>query len=250
MDQPDEKTILRARDFWGALCLIVGSLFFLWRTTFIPFWGKSNAGINGIHWYESAAVVPLGIFCAMLCMSISMLFISIREGGAKHAFSSVGLGWDSAEVWRIFTIAIILLSYIGGLVPRVDFILCSGLLITALIYGYHTGDARRMGLSALVVATAGIYALISNFPQSEWNKPHDDDWVTLVLWLGLTVVVMIQSKGSRVMRAIPFIAALVPFVLVSAMAFGFRQNIPNRGGLLFSKIEYQYYVTLKPMWSK
>ncbi len=250
MQQPDEKTILRARDFWGALCLIVGSLFFLWQTTGIPMWGDSNAGISGIAWYESAAIVPLGIFCAILGLSVRMLIISIRDGGARHALSFTGLGWCPSEIWRITTIAAILALYIGGLVPRVDFILCSGLLITALIYGYHTGDPRRMALAAGVVGIAGSYALLMHFPQAEWNEPHDDDWVTLASWLFLTGVVIANAKGSAVMRAIPLVAALIPFVLVCAMAFGFRQNVPNRGGLLFSQIEYHYYVTLRPVWSE
>jgi len=124
------------------------------------------------------------------------------------------------------------------------------LLITALIYGYHTGNPRRMAVAVLVVALAGIYALAAHFPRAEWNAPQDDDWVTLLMWALLTTIVVVQKKGSAVMRAIPFIAVLVPLVLVTAMAFGFRQNIPNRGGLLFSQIEYHYYVTLRPMWRK
>lgn len=244
----EAKAILRARDFWGACGLIVVSLFFLWRTSFIPFLGGDQGGVSNTHWYDSAAIVPFGIFGTMLVLSAGMLWIAIRDGGGKRAFSGVGLGWDRAEAWRILTIAIILVFYIGGLVPRVDFILCSGLLITALIYGYHTGNPRRMGLSALFVAAAGLYALVMHLPRAEWNTPHDDDWVTLVLWLALTVIVLVQGKGSKVMRAIPFVALFVPILLVCAMAFGFRQNVPNRGGLLFSQIEYHYYVNLRPLW--
>jgi hypothetical protein len=47
---------------------------------------------------------------------------------------------------------------------------------------------------------------------------------------------------------VPVIAILAPVILVCAMAFGFRQNVPNRGGLIFSQIEYHYYVTLRPLW--
>lgn len=251
-DAAEAKAVLRTRDFWGACGLIIISLFFLWRTSFIPFLGGDQGGVSNTHWYDSAAIVPFGIFGAMLLMSIGMLRIAIREGGGKRAFSSVGLGWDKSEAWRIATIAIILIFYIGGLVPRVDFILCSGLLITALIYGYHAGNPRRMGLAALFVGAAGAYALVMHLPQAEWNTPHDDDWVTLAFWLALTVIVLVQARkgveGNKVMRAIPFVALLVPVILVCAMAFGFRQNVPNRGGLLFSQIEYQYYVNLRPLW--
>ncbi len=244
----NDKAVLRARDFWGALVLIAVSLFFLWRTSFIPLWGENRAGVSGGDWYNSAALVPLGIFTAMGLMAVSVLVTSIREGGASRALSSVGIGWNGFEAWRIVTITVSLVFYIGALVPRVDFIASSGLLITALIYGYHTGNPRRMGIAAASVMLAGLYALIAHFPQAEWNAPHDDDMVTLVIWAVFTVVVLVQARGSSVMKAIPVIALLVPTILVCAMAFGFRQNVPNRGGLLFSQIEYNYYVNLRPLW--
>lgn len=137
--------------------------------------------------------------------------------------------------------------FIFALVPRVDFILASGLVITALIYGFHEGRVERMLLVAIVVLVPGIYALVAHFPQAEWNKPHDDDWLVLIAWVLLTVWMLLKDR-SRIARATPWIAVLVPLVLVTAMAFGFRQNVPNRGGLLFSQIEYHYYVNLRPLW--
>jgi len=246
----EEKTILRARDFWASLTLIAAAMFFLWSTSFIPLFGQNSAGVAGGGWYNSAALVPFGIFTALLLMAISLLTTSIREGGAQYAFSSIGLGWDPHEAWRIGTIAVILFFYIVGLVPRVDFIIGSALLITGLIYGYHSGQRDRMGVAAVAMMFAGSYALIFHFPQSEWSKPHDDDIMALITWGVLVFLTLMQAKGSKVMLAIPFISALVPFIFVCAMAFGFKQNIPNRGGLVFSTIEYHYYVTLKPLWGK
>jgi hypothetical protein len=243
----EEKAILRTRDFWGALALMAISLFFLWRTSFIPLFGENRAGVSGADWYNSAAIVPLGIWTAMFILSCVLLIVAIREGGGARAFQAAGIGWNRAEALRVATIAVILIFYIFGLVPRVDFIISSGLLITCLIFGYHGGQANRMLTAAMAMMLAGLYALIFNFPQSEWGKPHDDDWVTLTLWFGLTVWALRNGSG-RLNRAIPFIAAIVPLVLVCAMAFGFRQNVPNRGGLFFSQIEYHYYVTLRPMW--
>jgi hypothetical protein len=241
--------ILRTRDFWAALVLICSAVFFLWRTSFIPFLGENRAGVSGADWYNSAAIVPFGIWASMLVLGCVLLRIAIRAGGAKRAFTSVGLGWDQHEVLRIASIAVIMIFFIFALVPRVDFILASGLVITAFIYGYHEGKPGRMLLVAGAVAAAGVYALVAHFPQAEWNKPHDDDWVVLAVWLLLTVWMLVQDR-SKVARATPWIAVLTPLVLVTAMAFGFRQNVPNRGGLLFSQIEYHYYVTLRPIWSK
>jgi hypothetical protein len=241
-----DKAVLRARDFWAALVLIAVSLFFLWRTTFIPMFGNS-AGVGSSGWYSSAAIVPFGIFVSLLVLAAILLVISIRDGGAERAVTSVGLGWNRAEAVRVFTIMVILFFYIFGLVPRVDFILCSGLLITALIFGYYGGHGRRMILSAAAVALAGAVALVLNPAQADWNL-HGDDWVTLAIWVVLSIIVLTQAAGERVLRAVPVIAVLVPTVLVYIMAFGFRQNVPARGGLIFSKIEYHYYVTIRPLW--
>lgn len=243
----EELSILRARDFWAAILLLLLSVFFLWRTTGIPLFGANRAGVGSADWYTSAAIVPLGIFSALFVLGIVLLVIAIRAGGARTALTAVGIGWDRMEALRFTTIGIILFFYVAGLVPRVDFIAASGLLITALIFGYHAGRGDRMILSAAFVSAAGLYAMVRHLPQSGWGA-HDDDVVTLVLWAALTVWVLLRARGDRVLRAVPWIATLTPLLLVCAMAFGFRQNVPNRGGLIFSQIEYHYFVTLRPLW--
>ncbi|WP_217352262.1 MULTISPECIES: hypothetical protein [unclassified Ruegeria] len=243
----EDTLILRARDFWTALVLIAVSLFFLWKTSDIPLFGSNRAGVSGADWYNSAAIVPLGIFSGLLVLSFVLLAISIRSGGAAHALTRAGIGWNPSEALRFGTIALMLLAYIAGLVPRVDFILCSGLLITALIFGYQGGHPQRMILSTVFVTAAGAFALLAYGPQAEWNS-HVDDWVTLALWALLTLIVLSQAKQTPVLRVVPLIAVLAPFILVCAMAFGFRQNVPARGGLIFKQIEYHYYVTLRPLW--
>ncbi|WP_375281631.1 hypothetical protein [Pseudooctadecabacter sp.] len=247
MEQDDDIAVLRARDFWAALVLMAVSAFFLWRTSLIPLFGGNRAGVSGASWYNSAAVVPLGIFGALFVLAVILLVIATRAGGAKTALTSVGIGWNSAEALRFSTIAVIITAYIAGLVPRVDFILSSGLLITALIYGYHTGAPRRMCIAAIAVLIPAAYAFVAHFPQSQWSAPHDDDWLTLAVWIGLSIIAW-RGPRDAVARAIPIIALAAPVILVCAMAFGFRQNVPNRGGLIFSQIEYHYYVNIRPIW--
>ncbi|MEX0277874.1 MAG: hypothetical protein AB3N19_10175 [Ruegeria sp.] len=247
MDKVDDTLVMRARDFWASLVLIAVSLFFLWKTSDIPLWGENRAGVSGSDWYNSAAIVPLFIFGGMLILSLVLLANSIRSGGARNALDAAGIGWDKIEVFRTSTIGLILLAYVVGLVPRVDFILCSGLLITALTYGYYGGHARRALVACVMVVAAGLFALISFPAQADWNA-HVDDWVTLVLWIVLTILVLAKAGSERVLRVVPFVAILAPLILVCAMAFVFRQNVPARGGLIFKQIEYHYYVTLRPMW--
>ena len=244
---PADLAVLRKRDFWGALVLMALSAFFLWRTFDIPLWGGNRAGVATASWYNSAAIVPLCIFTALMILSFVLLMIAIKAGGAKHALSAIGVGWNSAEALRFTAIGLILFFYVAGLVPRVDFVACSGLLITALVFGFYKGRPGRMVLATAVITLAGAYSLMTHLPQAEWGA-HDDDIVTLILWAGLTVWVVLNAKGDRVLRIVPVLAVLAPLVLVCAMAFGFRQNVPNRSGIIFSQIEYHYYVTLRPLW--
>lgn len=240
-----DLAVLRARDFWGACTLIVVSAFFLIRTFDIPLWGGNRAGVSQADWYNSAAIVPLGIWSALLVLSCVMLATSIRAGGARRALS--GIGWNEHEALRFITLALIMLGYIVGLVPRVDFFLSSGLVITALIYGYYGGHPARMLAAAAIVALTGAYALVRFPAQASWGK-HGDDWVTLIVWALFLGWVIWKGRRDKVLRAVPVIAVLAPLILVCAMAFGFRQNVPARTGLIFQQIEYHYYVTLRPLW--
>ena len=238
---------LRARDFWSALALIVLTLFFLWKTLDIPLGGGNGAGVNSADWYTSAAIVLLGLFGALLVLALVLLAISIRSGGAAQALSAAGLGWSASEVWRFVAVALMLLAYIAGLVPRVDFILASALLITALIASFHGRPEPRPLLPLLAIAGAALVALTMHFPRAEWAR-HGDDWVALALLVALTLWHQATGPRGTALRLTPVLAIGVPLLLICAMAFGFRQNVPNRGGLIFAKIEYGYYVHLRPIW--
>jgi hypothetical protein len=248
----DDKLILRVRDFWTSIVLIIVSFFFLFQTTDIPFLNTNVAGVDSAQWYNSAALVPYGIFGSLLILSIFLLGIAIKDGGAKHALSKIGIGYSRSELIRVFCVTIILFFYIFGLVPRVDFILCSSLMITCLIWGFHSENRRSMILSTLAMSLASIYALVMYFPRSEWAKPHDDDWLVFATFVILTLImfVMESRKGplKRIVKITPVLSIIAPLILVVAMAFGFRQNVPNRTGLLFSHIEYHYYVSIRPLW--
>ena len=238
---------LRARDFWSALVLIAIALFFLWKTSGLSLGAHSGAGVSSAGWYTSAAVVPFGIFGALLVLALVLLGISIRSGGAAQAMSGLGLGWNPQEASRIGAIGLILLCYIVGLVPRVDFILGSALLITALICGFHGRAGRGATVPVSALGLAGGFALLAYPLQSDWAQ-SGDDWVTLGLLIGLTVWHQYTGARDRALRLTPVLALGLPLLLICAMAFGFRQNVPNRSGLIFSKIEYTYYVHLRPLW--
>ncbi|NSX53646.1 hypothetical protein [Parasulfitobacter algicola] len=247
METNDDIATLRTRDFWSALIIMALSVFFLWKTFAIPLFGGDRAGVSGAEWYNSAAIVPLGIFGGLLILSVILLITAIRQGGATAALTATGIGWNRAEAIRFTTIGLILFFYLTGLVPRVDFIIASGLLITALTYGYHSGQQKRMIITAAAVVVPGAFSLVFYLPQAKWNG-HVDDYVTLVFWITLMLWVLWHSRTDKILRLVPIIAITAPILLICVMAFGFRQNIPARGGLIFKQIEYHYYVTLRPIW--
>lgn len=249
-----DKKALRARDFWASIVLFGVSLFFLLQTAELPFLEAASAGVDSARWFNSAALVPFGIFGSLFILSIVLFAIAVRDGGAAQAFSMVGLELERVEMARLALITIILLSYLFGLVPRVDFVISSALTMTALIWGFHRGVRSATVLSATAVLVPALYALIVNFERSSWSKPHDDDWMTLGAWVVLTLLMfgveIRRGNADAIVRLTPMISWVCPLLLVLTMAFGFRQNVPNRAGLLFQKIEYHYYVTVRPLWQR
>ncbi|MEO1774493.1 MAG: hypothetical protein AAFS07_06020 [Pseudomonadota bacterium] len=253
-----DKTALRRGDFWTALGLIALSLFFLARTAMLPLVEVSAAGVEG-DWYNSAALVPFLIFGTLLVLSVGLLVVAVREGGLPEG---IALPWLlrplprpllSHGSARLTMVAAILAAYIIGLVPRVDFVLSSALTITALIFGFHATRLRPAIIASAAVLLPATYALIANFPSSAWQAPHDDDWVTLAFFVmlvvaGLIEVRLAEGRIDQVRLTAPVVALVTPFLLVAAMAFGFRQNVPNSGGLIFAQVQYHYYVTLRPLW--
>jgi len=247
-----EKTKLRRQDFWTALLLIAVSVAFIAKTAEIPFIRTGAGGVAAGHWYNSPALVPYGIFGALLLLSVGLLITAIRDGGSPQGLSiqtlrALLLTQDSA---RIAAVSVIMLAYIFALVPRVDFTLCSALVMLALIYGFHETRPRATLIATIAVLIPSAYALAVNFPQARWNAPHDDDWLTLATFLALIPVMWTDcARAGRVdgfIKSAPVVAFVVPLLLIIAMAFGFRQNVPNRTGLLFTQIEYHFYVNWRP----
>lgn len=246
------KTKLRRQDFWTALLLIAVSSAFIAKTAEIPFIRTGVGGVAAGHWYNSPALVPYGIFGTLLLLSVGLLITAIREGGWPHrlSFCTLVTRLLTQDVGRIAAVSVIMLAYIFALVPRVDFTLCSALVMLALIHGFHETRPRATLIAVVAVLIPSAYALAVNFPQARWNAPHDDDWLTLAVFLTLIPVMWIDcARAGRVdgfIKAAPVIAFVVPLLLIITMAFGFRQNVPNRTGLLFSQIEYHFYVNWRP----
>lgn len=249
-----ERRALRLKDFWTAIVLMAVSAGLLLKTTELPFFEARAAGMAEGRWYNSAALVPYMVFGLLFLLALSLLVIAVRDGGSPQRtdFRNLLSQLRAPFARRFMIISAILLGYIFALVPRVDFILATALTMMALTYGFHERRMRPAVIAIAAVAIPSLYAIVVNFPSDRWAKPHDDDWLTLLAFVVLTGAALIESarangKLPNYMRYIPLVCLLTPTLLVVTMAFGFRQNVPNRTGLLFSQIEYHYYVNLKPL---
>ncbi len=253
-----DLTTRRRQDFWTALLLIAVSLFFLQQTSEIPFFKADAAGVDAGQWYNSAALVPFGIFGLLLLLSIGLLINAIRHGGLPESFRGGALAWYRVVNWaarsdvsRMVATALIMLAYIFALVPRVDFTIASALVLLALIYGFNATRPRATAIALVAVLLPSLFSLIAFFPRARWGASHLDDILVLAAFLLLIPIALIETRRAegkigQVLKLAPLLAFLFPLFLVIVMAFGFRQNIPTRTGLLFQQIEYHYYVTLKP----
>lgn len=249
-----ERRELRQKDFWTAITLLAVSGGLLLKTTELPFFEARAAGMADGKWYNSAAIVPYLVFGLLFVLAASLLVIAIRDGGSprRDDFGRFLTQLSTQVVQKFTIICLILLGYIFALVPRVDFTIATSLTMMALTYGFHERRLRPAFIGLVAVVVPSIYALAVNFPSELWAKPHDDDYVTLAAFVVLVIVALVESRRTngelpRYLRYMPIVCFLTPLLLVITMAFGFRQNVPNRTGLLFSQIEYHYYVTLKPM---
>ena len=156
----EAQLVMRARDFWGIArsdCWPCPCSFF-GKPLFIPLVGRKPRRCQRVgDWYNSAAIVPLlGIFgAAMLILSlVSARAIPSASGGARNGrWRLPGSGGTRSKLFRTSTIGRDLAGSMWLVwFLRVDFILCSGLLITALTYGYswRTCAARVGGLAPCV----------------------------------------------------------------------------------------------------
>jgi hypothetical protein len=128
---------------------------------------------------------------------------------------------------------------------------CGLHLVNQRVQGGQVTRARATLIALAAVLIPSAYALAVNLPRSRWAAPHDDDWLTLAAFVVLIAAAWIDARAARgridpYLKAAPLIAIVLPLLLICAMAFGFQQNVPNRTGLIFSQVEYHYYVTWRP----
>lgn len=240
-DSPDNDTSvtrLRKADFWTSLVLLTVASGMLLKTYGMPLEG-TYAGVRNA-WYVSPALFPLVVATALIVLSGILLLNAVRSGGARAALEGVrhpqfARFWSaSGETW----IAVgILGGYIYALVPRVDFLAATTLLLFTLVAVYDLGSpraaGRALGVFAATVFAVALVALAGVDLPPRSSAAHGRDalvWGAVLLSM-LCVAQAARTEAAsrpRLARCI-WVSVLTPFVLGTIFKYGLLVPLPVEG---------------------
>jgi hypothetical protein len=164
----------------------------------------------------------------------------IRTGGAQAALQVLRhpqLARFRANSEDFWIVGGALAIYIYILVPRVDFIAATGLLLFTLVATYDLGStsaARRaltlFGATAVVVLLA---ALLGFEPAPRSTEAYSQDalvWAALAFSIGVVAQAVYAEPESRqrLARCI-WVSLLTPLVLGTVFKYGLLVPLPNEG---------------------
>ncbi|GJL82370.1 MAG: hypothetical protein DHS20C01_20040 [marine bacterium B5-7] len=235
--QTDQIKGLRRKDFWTALVLIGLSLAMLMEVSGYPI-TDSYGGVQNV-WYVSPALFPLLVSLALLLLSLVLLTKSIISGGAREALRRLGsanksnLSVEASQAEsrtrvRFWTILTVLVCYVYGLVPAMDFIVASVLFLNVFIGNFYLEIDRPLNLPILILVAMAVVGLAQTLG---WLPDQGD----LFDWLGLVMILVIAGyffsrSGERFKVARVFTVSLITVLLVAPLfRFVLLVPLPHEG---------------------
>ncbi len=234
----DPVPTLRKADFWTSLVLLVLATGMLLKTLTYPLEG-SFAGVRNV-WYVSPALFPLIVAGMLILLSGFLLVHAIRSGGAAAALSDLRGGalerlWAfSGEFWIVGGI---LAGYIYVLIPRIDFVAGTTLLLFTLVAAYHLGHgaAARRALSiyaaAVVLVALATLAGFQPAPRSTaaWLRDALVWAVTAFSIVAVRVAVRGDPEPRRRFRHALAVSLATPILFGAVFKFGLLVPLPYEG---------------------
>jgi hypothetical protein len=234
----DPVPTLRKADFWTSLVLLAVATGMLLETLTYPLEG-SFAGIRNV-WYVSPALFPLMVGGMLILLSGLLLVHAIRSGGAAAALADLR-GDAFARFWaysgEFWIVGGVLAGYIYGLIPRIDFVAGTTLLLFTLVAAYHLGhgSAARRALSvyAAAVALVVLTALAGFQPEPRSGAA----WLRDALVWGVTALsiaavwagVRMEAEPRRKFRHALAVSLVTPILFGAVFKFGLLVPLPYEG---------------------
>lgn len=234
----DEVPPLRKADFWTSLVLLALAAGMLVETLSYPLQG-SYAGVRNA-WYVSPALLPLIIAGTLIVLSGLLLANAIRTGGAGAALadlphaSATRMWAATADFWIIGGI---LAGYIYGLLPRVDFIAATTLMLFTLvaIYDMERPSIVRRALAIFFITTIVVVALalLGWRPGAQSAAAYARDGAVWAAAAASIVLVWFAARGhatagARFSRCV-WLSVLTALIASIVFKYGLLVPLPTEG---------------------
>jgi hypothetical protein len=233
----------RTADFWTSLVLLVlaagmagGALSFPLRGTYA---GVRNA------WYVSPALLPLIVAACLAMLALTLLLIAIRAGAARTAFRAAGAPSGQLDV---LLIAGLIVAFVVGFVPRVDFIVGAAFFLLAFTVTFHFADARLARLTlgsffgtAVVVALMALSGLTPE-PRSTAAMALDAAVLAILAVTSLAALSRAARGDQRRLRQCLAVALATPLLLGSVFKFLLLVPLPREGLVVIALDSARYAI--------
>ncbi len=231
----DEKTRrLRRADFWTALVLLGVAGLLLRGALGFPI-TDSYGGVENV-WYVSPALFPLLVTAALACLALLLLVNAVQTGGAADALAQVRkpISRLDAGQRKLLLMATLLVGYVYGFIPYVDYIAGSVFFLLAFIAAFHVGDVRGVRVTVAIFLTLSLAtALVGAAGLAPRPSTVAALWFDGLVLVALSVALAAlflrvpTERGRLVVVATTAIA--VPLLLAPAFKYGLLVPLPREG---------------------
>lgn len=235
---PDANAVQRLRkaDVWTGLVLAVVAIAMVAGALTFPLAG-TYAGVRNV-WYVSPALFPLIVGGLMLALSLGLVTRALREyraiapGCRVFRIEAGAIGREGANA---LLIAALLTFYIVGLVPRVDFVVATTLLLIVFIGTYVIASTVGRGVLVACLGGAGVMAfavaLAGAWPAPRSSAQHIADGVVAVVVLLSALGLAVFARGKERRRLVPVIGTSIgtAVVLSAVFKYGLLVPLPREG---------------------
>jgi hypothetical protein len=249
-----EKEKLRKADVFSGGIIFLFGLWIVSQALKMPMkdsWG----GVQNV-WYVSPALFPLFVGGIIAVLGLLLCRVALKEIGFR-AFKET-LGWlasrdlfaflNSLPNLRLYTIAVLFLSFIFLNIPRIDFFLGAALFLVVFISSFYFDDARLLK-KLFFFYLAGMMVLILFFA-FKLNQtvgktiPYPADFLTAAFIVAYCIYAWTLIRGNSLLRkkfrTALIVAFLTPFLVGTIFKYFLLVPMPCEG-LVVAVLDYLWY---------
>jgi hypothetical protein len=228
----DSQTRMRRADFWTSLVFFAIAIGMIGSAMTMPL-KESFAGVQNV-WYVSPALLPLMIAAGLLALATTLLRNAVRTGGARAAIASLGR-WAEADgdaTARMLAAVAIVVGYVYGLIPRVDYVVATTLFLLVFIAAFYLGRKDIMRFQAVLFLAVGAAALAADllgvYPSPGTTPRYALDLIVLLGTAGLALATWRRLGSDAVLRRrfATTVAVSVAVALLTSASFKFGLLVP------------------------